>query len=111
MRFSSLTVLEPDLVVFRRGEATPARLERAPLLVVEVLSPSTERIDKGTKRLAYEEAGVQAYWLVDPDTPGLTVLQLEDGRYVEHAAVAGEEAYRATFPFPVEVVPSRLVAG
>lgn len=105
------TVLEPDVLVARRDDVGEARIERAPLLVVEVLSPSTRLIDLGTKRLVFEAAGVPAYWLVDPAEPRLTVLELDAGRYVERASVAGDEAYEATHPFPVTVVPTRLVAG
>jgi len=109
VRLSALTVVQPDLLVARKADVTPARLETAPLLVVEVRSPSTARIDAGTKRLVYEAAGVPAYWQVDPDTPSLTVLHLVDGRYVEHATVAGDETYEATVPFPVTVTPARLL--
>ncbi len=108
VRFSHETVLIPDLLVARRDEITPARLETAPVLVVEVRSPSTRRFDEGTKRLVYEAGGVPAYWLVDPEEPRLTVLHLQDGRYQEHASVAGNEAYEATSPFPVTVVPGQL---
>ena len=104
-----ITVLEPDVLVARTADLTPARLEGPPLLAVEVLSPSTRRIDLGTKRLAYEAAGVPAYWLVDPEVPSLTVLELDAGRYVERATVTGEEAFEATFPFAVTVVPARLL--
>lgn len=109
VRFSATTVLEPDVLVTRRSEVGEARLERPPLLVVEVLSPSTRRIDLGTKRLAYEGAGVPAYWLVDPDGPSLTVLHLEGDRYVEQAVVSGDDRYDATFPFAVTVVPAQLL--
>ncbi len=109
VRLSRFTVLEPDVLVAGKSDVTEARLEGPPLLAVEVLSPSTRRIDLGTKRLAYEAAGVPAYWLVDPDGPTLTVLHLEDGRYVEHANVKGDETYDADFPFPVTVVPARLI--
>jgi Uma2 family endonuclease len=37
------------------------------LLAVEVLSPSTARADRFTKRRLYQERGVPAYWIVDPD--------------------------------------------
>ena len=77
--------------------------------MVEVLSSSTRRIDLGTKRLAYQDAGVPAYWLVDPDIPSVTVLRLAGGSYLEEAVVTGEEAYDADFPYPVTVVPARLV--
>jgi len=109
VRFSRVTVVQPDVLVARKADVAPARLEVAPLLVIEVLSPSTRLIDLGTKRLAYEAAGVPAYWLVDPATPSLTVLHLAEGRYVEHAMVVGGEVYEATVPFPVTVVPSALL--
>ena len=96
--------------LFQRG-FTPKRIELPPLLVVEVGSPSTRRVDLGTKRLAYEAAGVAAYWLLDPGGPALTVLHLEGGIYVEHARVAGDERYVATVPYPVTVVPGSLLAG
>ena len=109
VRLSRVTVLEPDVLVARTADLTPARLEGPPLLAVEVLSPSTRRIDLGTKRLAYEAAGVPAYWLVDPDVPSLTVLELDAGGYAERATVTGDEAFHATFPFAVTVVPARLL--
>ena len=108
VRLSRFTVLEPDVLVARGSDLTEARLERPPLLAVEVHSPSTRRIDLGSKRLAYEAAGVPAYWLVDPDVPSLTVLHLEAGRYVEQANVTADEPYHADFPFPVTVVPAQL---
>lgn len=110
-RPSRTTSLQPDLLVALDSDFTPARIERPPLLVVEVRSPSTRLYDLGTKRLAYEAAGVPAYWIVDPDTPALTVLQLEGGRYVEHANVTGDEPYRASEPFPITVVPAAMVDG
>jgi Uma2 family endonuclease len=107
--FSRSTVVQPDLLVARKADVKPTRVEGSPVLVVEVLSPSTRSIDLGTKRLAYEAAGVPAYWLVDPEVPSLTVLELDAGRYVELATVAGDEAFHATVPFTVTVVPARLL--
>ncbi|MGI8807242.1 MAG: Uma2 family endonuclease [Acidimicrobiales bacterium] len=109
VRFSQLTVLIPDLLVARKIDLTPARLETAPLLVVEVRSPSTRLFDLGPKRMVYEAAGVPAYWVVDPDGPSLTVFLLQDGRYVEDLTVTGDEAYHSTVPFAVTVVPARLL--
>ncbi len=111
VRLSADTILQPDVVVASKTDFSEARLEGAPLLAVEVLSPSTRLTDLGTKRLVFEEAGVRAYWLADPDVPSLTVLHLEEGRYVEHAMVTGDEPYEADFPFPVTVVPAQLIAG
>ena len=37
------------------------------LLIAEVLSPSSVRADRFTKRRRYHEAGVPLYWVVDGD--------------------------------------------
>jgi Uma2 family endonuclease len=42
------------------------RLEGAPDLVVEIISPSSVREDKVRKFDEYEQAGVPEYWLIDP---------------------------------------------
>jgi Uma2 family endonuclease len=109
VRLSASTVLQPDVLVARTTDVAEDRVEGAPLLAIEVLSGSTRRTDLGTKRLVFEEAGVPAYWLVDPDAPSLTVLHLEKGLYVQQAVVTGDEVYEAEFPFPVSVVPAKLV--
>jgi Uma2 family endonuclease len=108
-KVSDITVLQPDIIVARRADVGEKNMQRTPLLVIEVLSPSTRRIDHGTKRLAFEAAGVPSYWLVDPDEPSLTVLELASGEYREVACVNGEEAYEAPAPFAVRVVPADLV--
>lgn len=61
-------VLQPDLFVLPPGPRF-LRWEEAPLpiLVVEVLSPSTARYDRGLKRRFYQRAGVPQYWVVDVD--------------------------------------------
>ncbi|MGH9189151.1 MAG: Uma2 family endonuclease [Acidimicrobiales bacterium] len=106
------TSFQPDIVVARTADVGPLRLERTPLLVVEVLSPSTRLVDLNLKRAAYEAAGVPAYWLVDPVGPSLTVLRLDEGaRYIEEASVAGTDAHHASHPFPVTVVPAALLRG
>ncbi|MGH9157821.1 MAG: Uma2 family endonuclease [Acidimicrobiales bacterium] len=106
---SPSTLFQPDIVVAPKGTIGPKRLERAPTLAVEIGSPSTSSIDRGTKRIKYEQAGVAAYWLVDPLEPVLTVLRLVDRAFVEEARVVGDERYETTFPFPVTVVPAELV--
>ncbi len=103
------TSFEPDVLVARRADIGERNLSRPPLLAVEVLSPSTRRIDLVLKRDAYAAAGVPSYWIVDPDVPSVTALRLEDGVYVEEEAAAGEEPFISSSPFPVTVVPARLL--
>jgi Uma2 family endonuclease len=112
-RADERNVFEPDLVVVDRGAVGPKRLERTPLLTVEVLSPHNRSHDLVRKRQAYEAAGVASYWIVDPrggDGPELTVLELVDGAYREVARVHGPGAvYETDRPFPVSVEPARLL--
>jgi Uma2 family endonuclease len=102
------TVLVPDLLVAPRAQFTDRELPGAPLLAVEVLSPSTRRVDLLLKRDRLQAAGVASYWLVDPDVPSLTALELQAGVYVEVARVEGEQAWTAERPFPVTLVPAAL---
>jgi Uma2 family endonuclease len=103
------TYFEPDIMVIPRMAKAPARFEGVPLLVVEVLSPSTRSSDTVTKRDAYAHAGIPHYWIVDPDAPGVMALALEGGAYVERGSASGSETLNVTEPFEVEVVPASLV--
>jgi Uma2 family endonuclease len=104
------TVLQPDVLVFDRKLVTARDLPAAPVLAVEVLSPSTRRFDLHLKRSRYEAAGAAAYWVVDPgEPPALTAWELRGGAYVEVASVSGPEKFAAELPFPVTVVPDELV--
>jgi Uma2 family endonuclease len=76
--------LRPDILIFRRDEVDMSRVpvRALPLLVVEVLSPSTAGYDWGDKKIAYAEAGVSEYWIVDPATCSLAVhIQPQGGEY------------------------------
>lgn len=106
VRFSPRRQLQPDGVVLPKDRTLS---DRRPLLVVEVLSPSTRATDATLKRHVFEQGGVPSYWLVDPLTPSLTVLELQDGAYAQVAVVTGEQPYRAERPFPVTVVPAQLL--
>jgi Uma2 family endonuclease len=57
----------------------------APDLVVEILSPSTSRLDLGAKMELYALHGVPHYWIVDPDTRTARTPRLEAGDYAEVA--------------------------
>lgn len=106
VRLSPRRQLQPDLVVLAKDDSLP---DRRPLLVVEVLSPSTRAVDLTLKRHVFEQGGITSYWLLDPLTPSLTVLELVEGAYVEVAVVKAEQAYDADRPFPVRIVPADLV--
>ena len=102
--------VQPDVLVARFDELTDRNLPAAPVLAVEVLSPSGRLIDLNLKRAAYQRMGTPSYWILDPDVPDLLVLELDaTGEYEEVARVVGDEIFRARRPFEVRVVPTKLL--
>jgi Uma2 family endonuclease len=92
-------VLVPDLAGWRRSRlpAIPdaAFLTLAPDWVCEVLSPSTERMDRVTKLTIYAREGVSHAWLVNPATETLEGLALSEGRWTLIGTHAGSATVRA----------------
>jgi Uma2 family endonuclease len=104
------TELRPDLLVARRDQLTDEDLPAPPVLAVEVLAPSTRTIDIHVKRERFERAGTPSFWVVDPKWMRLVAWELgPDGRYRQVADVTGEQAFKATRPYPVSVIPADLV--
>jgi Uma2 family endonuclease len=104
--------LQPDVTVVRRSDVAEKNLVVAPLLVVEVLSPSTWRYDAMDKRGVYEESGVASYWMFDPKAPSLLVSELVGaGQFKEVAKVVGREEIRVERPFPIRLCPAELAKG
>jgi Uma2 family endonuclease len=61
-------------------------VQRAPALVVEILSPSTRRRDLGIKRQLFDRGGVREYWIVDPKAFEVTVYRrMPDGAFPKAA--------------------------
>jgi Uma2 family endonuclease len=80
--FSDFDVVEPDVLYVAARNARRVGedfVEGAPDLVVEVLSPSSRRIDKIRKFRLYEAHGVQEYWLANPETDTIEVYRLTPG--------------------------------
>lgn len=70
----------PDLLVARE-RTRRGWITEPPLLVVEVISPGSRTEDTIRKTAEYAAAGVDRYWLVDPELGILDALVLVDGRW------------------------------
>ena len=97
-------VVQPDIIVV----CDKSKLEDsracigAPDMVVEVLSPSTEKHDRLTKFKLYLNAGVREYWIVDPESKMVQVNILNSGKYTI-------SAYGETDSIPVHVLDGCIV--
>lgn len=72
----------------------------------------TGSIDRILKYARHADAGVEHYWIIDPDEPGLMAYRLRpDGSYERVAHPIGDEPYEAPEPVIVTVSPSALVTA
>src|SRR4051794_25805553 len=104
-----LQVRQPDIIVVRRTELLGTHLASAPLLAVEVLSPTSADRDAVHKRDEYAGAGLDHYWIVDPIEPRMLVFRRAGASLVLAAQAAGNEELRLTEPFDVTVTPALLL--
>ena len=92
VHLSKVDVVVPDLIAIAsnsRHLIGPVKIEGAPELVAEILSPSTARRDRGAKRALYEFAGVAEYWVIDPQHNTLSQLSRIEGRFEERLLRSG----------------------
>lgn len=87
------TMVEPDIsVVCDRSKLDKHGCKGAPDMIVEVLSPSTQRHDQLVKLNLYQRAGVREYWIVDPENKTVRVLlQTGDGTLRTHEVYRRED--------------------
>ncbi len=97
---------EPDLMVAPLDLPDDSYFAGAPLLVVEIASPTTRDLDWDRKLRAYGEAGAAWYWILDRE--GLTVFANRAGQLVQVQRIpAGEEA-ATTGPVALRLDPASL---
>lgn len=66
--------VEPDISVICHGDRLDEKgCQGAPDWVIEIVSPSSKKMDYVRKPLLYREAGVREYWIVDPKRETVTI--------------------------------------
>jgi Uma2 family endonuclease len=86
------SVVQPDVLYVSeaRREILQERIEGAPDLAVEILSPGTARQDRVQKLSLYAESDVREYWIVDPLERQIEFLVNEGGRYMVEVPAGSE---------------------
>ena len=94
--FADTDVVQPDLLFVSKERyhiRTPANIQGAPDLAVEILSPSSSRRDWHDRREQYARHRVREYWIIDPANRIVSVLQLRDGVLeIEQTCTEGDTA-------------------
>jgi len=98
-----LTIRQPDLTVVRSELAAAARLTGPPLLAVEVLSSGSFERDAVAKRAEYAKAGLDDYWVVDPQSGEIFVHQRQGDELRLTSVVAASRPVTVESPFTVSV--------
>ncbi|PJF46788.1 MAG: Uma2 family endonuclease [Chloroflexi bacterium] len=102
---------EPDICYFAEAKARLFTGDQtrfpAPDLIVEVLSPSTEQIDRTIKFEDYAAHGVTEYWLVEPETETVEQYVLSQGRY--ELAMKSRTGTLASIAIPGFEIPVRAI--
>ena len=78
--------VEPDIsVICDPNKLNDNGCVGAPDWIIEIVSPSSRRMDYTTKLFKYRTAGVREYWIVDPDKNRVTVYTFGDDDINEYA--------------------------
>lgn len=82
---SSKNYVEPDIsVICDKNKITENGCQGAPDWIIEIVSPSSRRMDYYKKLLKYRTAGVREYWVVDQDRNLVTVYNFEADNMEEY---------------------------
>ncbi len=80
-QISEDTVVQPDNIVICGENRDKRKIVIPPVLVFEILSPSSSRNDKIVKYRLYQAAGVKYYCIVDPESNGMDVFNMIGERF------------------------------
>ena len=106
--FDDENLPQPDIMFVSKANTAIIKkgcIEGAPDLIVEILSPSTHRTDRGDKFKLYRRFGVAEYWIVDPRSQVIEVYALQNGDYdlVSFALEIGEVESKVLSGLKVDV--------
>ncbi len=96
-RYPDLTIIREEHIQLLKKRNT-IRLNMAPpLLVIEIVSPGELQRERDyiAKRLQYQDLGIPEYWLVDPQTATVLVLELIGAVYTEFSTFKDNELLRS----------------
>lgn len=100
LKLSEEDVVQPDLmVVCDPNQIRASHVDGPPALIIEVLSPSTEQLDRGRKLDLYASSGVREVWLVTPYPALIEIFELNGPAYQRTRSLTPDQSFRSdSFP-------------
>lgn len=101
LRLRPEVVLAPALAFIRAerlSQIHPTHLEGGADLVIEIVSPDSRMRDRGEKFYEYEKAGIEEYWIVDPERRSAEFYRLDGGIYRPVLPDAEGKVYASALP-------------
>ena len=104
--FTEFDVRRPDIIFIAKKRLNIAKnvIEGSPDLCIEILSPSSERIDREDKFKQYQDARVAFYWIVNPQDRTIEAYELKNRKYRPAGSAKGNQTVRLP-PFPDLDIP------
>ena len=94
--------LQPDLIFIAQEKKhiiTSNGIEGVPTIVIEIISPSTGKYDRGGKMRVYKRHAVAEYWIIDPKSQSVEIYVYRDGDYdLDSFAVENGNLITTIFP-------------
>ena len=92
------TLVQPDIfLACDKLKLKDNRYNGAPKFIIEILS-SNRSHDMVTKLNLYEKAGVNEYWMIDPEEQVITALEFSEGNYIHHGYTGEDEVPLFSIP-------------
>ena len=91
--FSDSDVYQPDIIFIKKEREEiigDTKIDGAPDMVIEILSPSTAYYDLRNKFRTYEQADVNEYWIVDPGHKRIEVYENKGKKFNVYMEAEGE---------------------
>ncbi|SHH33346.1 Uma2 family endonuclease [Desulfosporosinus lacus] len=98
-------VVEPDIsIICDKSKIDDKGCNGAPDMVIEIISPASIKTDRVIKFNLYEKAGVQEYWIVEPEQRMVSVFQLQkNGRFSRPEMYTDEDSIRVSLFADLEI--------
>ena len=96
--FSDTDTYQPDIIFISKDRLHiigEKKIEGAPDLIIEILSPATAYYDLRIKKDTYEKSGVKEYWIVDPIQKIIEIFTNKNNKFELAVAVKAEGAIKS----------------